>query len=50
MLWVEPLCDETCNISVSPFDLTLDQLEKVNEYRMIKSSYTGLMYKNADTG
>ena len=37
-MWIEPVCDGECNVTVDLMELTLEQLMKINEYRTIKSS------------
>ncbi len=36
-MWIEPLCDPNCGVTVDLFDLDLDQLLKINEYRKMRS-------------
>lgn len=37
-MWIEPICDKHCSLTVDLKDLTLEQLMKINEYRQIRSS------------
>lgn len=38
MMWIPPLCDKNCGVSINIHDLTLDQLMKINEYRDIRDT------------
>lgn len=38
MLWLEPLFDEKCNVTVNLLDLDLEMLYKIKEYRAIRNT------------
>jgi hypothetical protein len=47
MLWLEPIFDEKCNVTVNLLDLDLDLLSKINEFRRIRNSVELLHHEQA---
>lgn len=47
MVWIEPLCDPNCNVTVNVLDLSLDMLLKINEFRKIKQAFETIQYEEA---
>lgn len=47
MLWLEPLFDEKCGVTMNLLDLDLDTLMKINEFRRIRGEVEIMMHEQA---
>jgi|GEM_PF-5200709 len=45
LLWLEPLCDPNCGVTVDLFDVDLSMLLKINEFRKIRNDLEYIHHK-----
>jgi hypothetical protein len=47
MIWLEPIFDEKCNVTINMMDLDLDLLLKINEFRRIRNRVEAVQAEQA---